>query len=271
MSDQNPPPRPGNYERSWNDPPLFSYGSANQSLENAKKPGGSRLNKRVEFPSSGISNNSMAESFPIENKDVSCPPISTQFITNADDIRPPPINSSNSATPLQMLPYDYKNTSNPNKPGVNYNEGHSLNENEPVADDVAANFDKILEKIESNIDKKKHGDVKKRIDMMTSKWKSGAFNPQIHIGMDKMTKCLMSALGCLDDPSSSTGEESNVNVKSSLEEAENIQKKLMVDWPSMCGTWMVGIKHLIQEIRRILLMNGELIETREEKGINMPL
>ena len=45
----------------------------------------------------------------------------------------------------------------------------------------------------------------------------------------------------------------------------------MVDWPSMCGTWMVGIKHLIQEIRRIQLMNGELIETREEKGINMPL
>jgi len=91
--------------------------------------------------------------------------------------------------------------------------------------------------------------------MMTSKWKSGAFNPQIHVGMDKMTKCLMSALGCLVDLSSSTGEESNVNVKSSLEEAENIQKKLMVDWPSMCGTWMVGIKHLIQEIRRILLMN----------------
>ena len=53
--------------------------------------------------------------------------------------------------------------------------------------------------------------------------------------------------GCLDDPLSSTGEESKVNVKSSLEEAENIQKKLMVDWPSMCGTWMVGIKHLIKK------------------------
>ena len=77
--------------------------------------------------------------------------------------------------------------------------------------------------------------------------------------------------GCLDDLLSSNGEESKINVKSSIEEAENIQKKLMVDWPSMCGTWMVGIKHLIQEIRRILLMNGELIENREEKGINVPL
>ena len=77
--------------------------------------------------------------------------------------------------------------------------------------------------------------------------------------------------GCLDDPLSSTGEETKVNVKSSLEEAENIQKKLMVDWPSMCGTWMVGIKHLIQEIRHILLVNGKLIETREETGINVPL
>jgi len=270
MSDQNPPPRPGNYERSWNDPPLFSYGSANQSLENVKKPGGSRLNKRVEFPNSGVSNNTVPESLP-EKYDASCPPITAQSVLNVNDMRPPPMNSCNSAKSLQMLPYDYKNTSNPNKPMVNYNEGHSLNENEPVVDDVAANFDKILEKISSNIDKKKLGDVKKRIDMMTSKWKSGAFNPQIHIGMEKMARCLMTALGCLDDPLSSNGEESKINVKSSIEEAENIQKKLMVDWPSMCGTWMVGIKHLIQEIRRILLMNGELIENREEKGINVPL
>ena len=40
--------------------------------------------------------------------------------------------------------------------------------------------------------------------------------------------------------------------RDSLEEAEKIQRKLMVDWASMCGTWMVGIKHLIQEIKRIL-------------------
>lgn len=45
----------------------------------------------------------------------------------------------------------------------------------------------------------------------------------------------------------------------------------MVDWPSMCGTWMVGIKHLIQEIRRILLVKGELNDSREETGINVPL
>ena len=70
---------------------------------------------------------------------------------------------------------------------------------------------------------------------------------------------------------SSIGEESISNVKSSIDEAENIQKKLMVDWPSMCGTWMVGIKHLIQEIRRILKMNGKLVESKEENGINVPL
>ena len=34
-----------------------------------------------------------------------------------------------------------------------------------------------------------------------------------------------------------------------LDEAEKVQKKLMVDWPSQCGTWAVAIKHLIFEAR----------------------
>ena len=56
-----------------------------------------------------------------------------------------------------------------------------------------------------------------------------------------------------------------------MDEAETIQTKLMVDWPSLCGTWMVGIKHLVHEIRSILTTNGQLEESKDGKGIDMPL
>ena len=204
MSDQNPPPRPGNYERSWNDPPLFSYGSSNQNLENAKKPGGSRLNKRVEFPSSSMNSGNTVAFLHAESKGTpSCPPMCPPSIPNASNMLPPPLNSCtnqplsdlNSTKPLQMLPFDYKNTSNPNKPQVEYNnQDPNLHESETDISNVAANYDKIIEKLECDIDKKKLTDVKKRIDMMTNKWKSGAFNPQIHKGMDRMAICLLIAL-----------------------------------------------------------------------------
>jgi hypothetical protein len=38
-------PRPGNFDRAWNDPPLFNYKA------NAQPPtNGSKLNKRVNYP-----------------------------------------------------------------------------------------------------------------------------------------------------------------------------------------------------------------------------
>jgi hypothetical protein len=57
----------------------------------------------------------------------------------------------------------------------------------------------------------------------------------------------------------------------SIDEAEKIQRALFVDWPSLCGTWMVGIKHLIQELKPILIDKGKLEETKETIGISVPL
>ena len=59
--------------------------------------------------------------------------------------------------------------------------------------------------------------------------------------------------------------------RDSIEEAEHIQRGLMVDWPSLCGTWMVGIKHLIQELKHIHIVKGQLEEEREAIGISAPL
>ena len=59
--------------------------------------------------------------------------------------------------------------------------------------------------------------------------------------------------------------------RDSIDEAEKIQRALTVDWPSMCGTWMVGIKHLIQELKPILIAKGNLEEAKEAIGISVPL
>lgn len=47
MADRPPPLAPGNYDRAWNDPPLFSYSGAPSST------GRTQLNKRVGFPAGG--------------------------------------------------------------------------------------------------------------------------------------------------------------------------------------------------------------------------
>ena len=59
--------------------------------------------------------------------------------------------------------------------------------------------------------------------------------------------------------------------RDSIDEAEKIQRTLTVDWPSMCGTWMVGIKHLIQELKPILIAKGKLEEEKQTIGISVPL
>ena len=61
-------------------------------------------------------------------------------------------------------------------------------------------------------------------------------------------------------------------LKDSLAEAENIQRSLTVDHPSLCGTWMVGMKHLVQEVKRILMLKRQLEEPEQiVTGIKVPL
>ena len=121
MDNQNAPPRPGNYDRSWNDPPLFSYASGTHNSTDVNKQGTNRLNKRVEFPSLTTNSNVMPGAPPPTNNEGF---MNTSTYTQSTKISkmpiPPPMVPSinidaTSSKPLQVLPYDYKNTSNPNK------------------------------------------------------------------------------------------------------------------------------------------------------------
>ena len=68
----------------------------------------------------------------------------------------------------------------------------------------------------------------------------------------------------------------NISMKDSINEAERIQRALMVDWSSLCMPWMVGIKHLIQESKRIVMAWASADEETPEQqlsvqGIHAPL
>jgi len=70
---------PGNYDRAWNDPPLFSYSSSSTS----QPGGGNRLTKRVGFPASN--------NLPTTGQDPTAPPsLSDAGAKPPPCIMPPP-------------------------------------------------------------------------------------------------------------------------------------------------------------------------------------
>lgn len=278
MDNNNPPPRPGNYDRSWNDPPLFSYASGSQNPTDVNKQGTSRLNKRVEFPSMSKSSNMMPDvPPPTNNEGVPISSTHSESKTINSPLPPPMVPSMNlddkANKPLQVLPYDYKNTSNPNKSHADCDSSVAQkNSSSPDMATVINDFNKVLENAQSEIDKKKLSDIKKRVGTMETKWKTGVLNAEIQSGMAKMAESLLKSQEAVAQLSDSPGDlELKKLARDSIEEAEKIQRGLMVDWPSLCGTWMVGIKHLVQELKRIHIVKGQLEEEREAIGISVPL
>ena len=93
----------------------------------------------------------------------------------------------------------------------------------PTADVVVEGLNAFID----DIGGKKATDIRKRIAAMRDKW--DGLNDHIRLGMNAIWKNLEA---------------------SDFERAEKIQKTLTVDWPSLCGTWMVGVRQLIQESKR---------------------
>ena len=87
---------------------------------------------------------------------------------------------------------------------------------------------KVLESLSGSMGTKKVEDLKKRILVMEGKWKD--LNPEVRRGVDALAEDL---------------------ARGDVAKAEKVQKTLMVDWPSLCGTWMVGVKHVIQESKKV--------------------
>ena len=120
----------------------------------------------------------------------------------SDNMPPPPPTMMNpnqkvqdiSSKPLQVHPYDYKNTSTPNQPQENFNI--SASQVEPKTSNVEvviSDLDKVLENAKPELGEKKVSDIKKRILLMKSKWQNGELNCHVEDGMTKMAKCLLLA------------------------------------------------------------------------------
>jgi len=149
---------PGNFDRAWNDPPLFSY-TANPSVGTSR----TSLNKRVAFP--GMS----AGAAPLP------PP-------GMDPTAPPPLYDLGCKPPVSSLP--------PPPPQGDYlvkagEGGKDLGggENQSV-DEVQSLFTKL---IENYFDGQKCTDLLGRLSIMFKKWRDGSLNPRIcdlvaHIG-----------------------------------------------------------------------------------------
>lgn len=223
MSDPAPPtdePRPGNWDKAWNDPPLFSYQATSAK---AAESSGLKLNKRVGFPSTSAT----PMPAPPSDRVGSAPPLSTPLpdagAKSAGGVNrppPPPPAALGPAPPLGPPPPITADQSKaPSK--------------ESKAKIVVYDCDRVVELLktsltQSSLDEKKSQDIQKRIDMMASKWKAGVLNQPVQTGMGRIADLLAA-----QDAAS----------------AEKIQLSLMVDWPALCGTWLVGIKHLIVNLK----------------------
>lgn len=144
-------PRPGNFDRAWNDPPLFNYKATNPSS-------GTRLNKRVGFPSNN--SNSSLNSSSGQLQDAGAKPLLPP--TTA----PPPV------------------TSLPSGPVV---KSVAANDQASAAVDVKQVLDKLEDTLTSlHLDARKAQDINKRIKIMEDKWTNGTLNLKVEQGMWKL-------------------------------------------------------------------------------------
>ncbi len=219
-------PRPGNYDRAWNDPPLFSYGASSEAAATAAAAaagggGGMKLNKRVAFPPvSQRSSAGTSKPPPQPGRPPEMPPTAKLQDAGAKPLSkemppPPPPLASAAATAPPPAP---TTTRQPANDATKF-----------AVEEVTTSLTAFIDGKSTLPDSKKK-DVKKRLDMMANKWKAGSLNDKVKSGMGQVS-------GMLERDEASA--------------AEKLFLSLMVDWPALCSPWGVGIKHLLVNAKEI--------------------
>lgn len=162
-----PPPAqplaPGNFDRAWNDPPLFSYSAASGQ----SGPGGNRLNKRVAFPT-------QQAAFPRSGLDPTAPP-------KLYDAGMKPPSSSQGLPP-------------PPPPAMGVSPGHQGDGGRTEQTDttidplgVQGTFHQVIEKyLEPDI----QAESKSRLGGLFTDWTAGRLNPSIQRALTDLAGCL---------------------------------------------------------------------------------
>ncbi len=121
---------------------------------------------------------------------------------------PPPPISGATVTPPKQLPKEVEK---------------ATEESSPLEiDPIIATLTSSLQV--TNLDDRRKQDINKRLKVMEEKWRKGDLAEPVRKGLDQMSKMLE---------------------KNEVGEAEKIQMTLAMDYTSQCGSWIIGIKHLI--------------------------
>jgi len=176
MSDRAPPSvplAPGNYDRAWNDPPLFSY---SQSSAAPTSTGRTSLNKRVGFPSGGPS------SLPASSG-------------------PPRLHDAGAKPPSCMLPGPpIGGTSLPPPPVTDSDNTNNKVENSVTVTKNCDEVELVLFKIARDyFPSKKCDDLIVRLSVLFSNWRSDALKPRVKILISEISTLLEGGLDRLGE------------------------------------------------------------------------
>ena len=130
---------------------------------------------------------------------------------------PPPLTSNSIIPKVEQKELEPQTNENPTTEQIN-------------VEDVIKNLNETVQKAESagKIDTKKATDISKRIKLFEEKWIKGQLNDKVQMGMCSLGKHL---------------------VMDEIQDAEKLQQKLNIEYPSLCTPWMVAIRQLILALK----------------------
>jgi len=199
------PIAPGNFDRAWNDPPLFSY---NESSNQQAQTTGLKLNKRVGFPTTLPPPPQGGESSgPPRLHDAGCKPLTSSIL-------PPPPPGAALLPPPSLGP-----GSLPPPPACGQVE--KMDDSPEI--DKTAICDKLKE-LATVYCSSKSADICKRIGLMEKSWGSPSFSPRIGQILADFCSSLESK---------------------NLAEADRRLTTLGADYAGECAGWIIGLRHIL--------------------------
>ena len=223
-------------DRSWNDPQaLFDYKVTSSTTT------GTKLNKRIGFPSSTPPSSNVSSMRPESSKLNDAGAKSTTEGKNLSAHSLQKIENFGYISIITYYHYFHTGINVPPPPiakdmaQLNVKESNNSQINEQTTEsitieDVTQPLEKSIIDAESSgkIDKKRASDIRKRIKMFEEKWNNGQLNDRLQSGMFKLTQHL---------------------IKNEFQEAEKLQQRLNIDFPSLCTPWMIAIRQLILALK----------------------
>ncbi|XP_006818738.1 steroid receptor RNA activator 1-like isoform X2 [Saccoglossus kowalevskii] len=223
--------KPGNPDRGWNDPPMFSYSIENNAQ---KSPRRNILNKRV-----GHNLTTPAE------KSTGLP-AAVGLSTNPT--MPPPSLPLSSQPSIQP---SVQPSVQPSSAEITETECDSSNQTETsnLQEDCLIKFREVLSKCQEFIKSKVADDINKKLNILSDMWKQSILSPEVQNKTYQLSQALS---------------------RSEYDKANDIHIAMMVDHVSEVSQWIVGVKRLIQEAKKILpLPPQESEEAHKDKNVKL--